>query len=52
VFDAARSRAIGLEKLEVRHVEALAADDIHKEQTVLDEIASGAWHRNHEGAEQ
>ncbi|HEY9498135.1 MAG TPA: hypothetical protein VIQ78_03860 [Terrimesophilobacter sp.] len=52
VFDAARSRAIGLEKLEGRHAEAVAASDIHAEQTVLDEIASGAWHRNHEGTEK
>ncbi|MEO7006695.1 MAG: hypothetical protein ABI275_03080 [Terrimesophilobacter sp.] len=50
VFDAARSRAIGLEKLEGRHSEAVAAEDVHTEQTVLDEIASEAWHRNHEGA--
>lgn len=52
VFDAARSRAIRLEKLEVRHTEAVAADDVHKEQTALDEIASGAWQRHHGGAEE
>jgi flagellar FliJ protein len=52
VFEAARSRAIRLEKLEGRHAEAVVADDIHKEQTALDEIASGAWHRHHEGVEE
>lgn len=49
VFDAARADAIRLEKLEVRHAEALAVEDLHAEQTVLDEIASTRWHRNQDG---
>jgi flagellar protein FliJ len=47
-FDTARARAIGLEKLEGKHGAAQAAEDVHTEQTLLDEIASEAWHRNHE----
>jgi flagellar protein FliJ len=47
-FDTARARAIGLEKLEGKHGTAQAAEDVHTEQTLLDEIASEAWHRNHE----
>jgi flagellar protein FliJ len=51
-FDAARSRAVRLEKLEGRHADAVAADDIHAEQASLDEIASRTWHHRHEGAEE
>jgi flagellar FliJ protein len=47
-FDAARTRVVELEKLEERHAEALAAEDLHVEQTTLDEIASVAWHRDGE----
>lgn len=50
-FDAARKRAAGLEKLEGKHAAALAAEDIHTEQTALDEIASGTWYRTHEEPE-
>ncbi|MFC5930090.1 hypothetical protein D6T64_11055 [Cryobacterium melibiosiphilum] len=49
VFDSARADSIRLEKLEVRHAEALAAEDLHAEQTVLDEIASTRWHRDQGG---
>ena len=45
-FDAARAEAIGLEKLEARHIAAVAAADLHAEQIVLDEIASTRWHRD------
>jgi flagellar protein FliJ len=44
-FDAARTRSIGLEKLEDKHVKNLAAEELHSEQKVLDEIASVTWHR-------
>ncbi|WP_166878193.1 hypothetical protein [Salinibacterium sp. ZJ450] len=44
-FTAARAATVGLEKLEARHALAIAADDLHAEQTVIDEIASGSWHR-------
>lgn len=36
----AKRRAATLEKLENRHNEAVIADDLHKEQVVLDELAS------------
>ena len=45
-FDAARAEAIALEKLEVRHHETVAAEDLRVEQIVLDEIASTRWHQN------
>ena len=48
-FDAATADSIRLEKLELRHDEALAAEDLHSEQTVLDEIASTRWHRDQNG---
>lgn len=36
----AKRLAASLEKLENRHIEAVIADDLHKEQVVLDELAS------------
>jgi flagellar FliJ protein len=44
-FQQARAQAIGLEKLEAQHAVAAAAEELRGEQVVLDEIASGAWHR-------
>jgi flagellar FliJ protein len=49
VFDVARADSVRLEKLEARHAEALVAEDLHAEQTVLDEIASTRWHRGQGG---
>ena len=48
-YDATRAESVSLEKLEGRHGEAVAAEDLHAEQTVLDEIASTSWHRNRNG---
>ena len=45
-FDAARAEALALEKLEVRHHETVAGEDLRAEQIVLDEIASTRWHQN------
>ncbi len=44
-FNAARTRSIGLEKLEVKHIERVLTEDARAEQLVLDEVASTAWHR-------
>jgi flagellar FliJ protein len=44
-FSAARSQSVRLEKLEAKHDERVAAADLRTEQTVLDELAAGAWHR-------
>ena len=49
VFDAARAKSIGLEKLEDKHNAGVIAEDLHAEQTVLNEIASVAWHRERNG---
>ena len=49
VFDAARAKSIGLEKLEDKHTAGVIAEDLHAEQTVLNEIASVAWHRERNG---
>ena len=45
-FEATRADTVRLEKLEGRHGALVAADDLHREQTILDEIASTGWHRN------
>jgi flagellar FliJ protein len=45
-FNAARTRSIGLEKLEVKHTERVLTEDARAEQLVLDEVASTAWHRS------
>jgi flagellar FliJ protein len=47
-FDAARARALSLEKLEGRHDETVAVEEQHDEQLVIDEIASTSWHRDRE----
>lgn len=44
-YNAARARAVALEKLEGRHAEAAAAEELHDEQIALDEIASVAHGR-------
>ncbi|MFZ3453271.1 flagellar export protein FliJ [Arthrobacter sp. 7Tela_A1] len=49
-FHAARARSVGLEKLEDKHAEALAVEDLHAEQTVLDELAGTTWHRRQKEA--
>ncbi|MDJ0325279.1 hypothetical protein QMG61_16050 [Cryobacterium sp. PH31-AA6] len=49
-YDASRAESVSLEKLEGKHGAAVAADDLHAEQTILDEIASTAWHRNRIGS--
>lgn len=43
-FDEARARSLRLEKLARRHIDALAVEDLHAEQIVLDEIAGTARH--------
>lgn len=48
-FTEARARSIGLEKLAGRHHEQLTAEELHAEQTAIDEIASTGWHRNKDG---
>ena len=44
-FTTARSQSVGLEKLQGRYAAAVDAEELHAEQTVLDEIASGSWQR-------
>ena len=44
-FNEARSQSVRLQKLETKHEARVAAEDLHTEQTAIDEIASGAWHR-------
>ncbi|MBG6058432.1 flagellar FliJ protein [Cryobacterium sp. MP_M5] len=48
-YDATRAESVSLEKLEGRHGELVSAEDLHAEQTILDEIASTSWHRNRNG---
>ena len=45
-YNAARAESVALEKLHDRHAAALLAEDLHAEQTVLDEIAGARWHRS------
>jgi flagellar FliJ protein len=49
-YDASRAESVSLEKLEGRHGAVVAAEDLHAEQTILDEVASTAWHRNRNGS--
>lgn len=49
VFDAARATAASLEKLEHRHTDVVAVEELHAEQIRLDEIAGTTWHRNRKG---
>ena len=44
-FIAARTRSVGLEKLQARHDAEVNSADLRAEQSVLDEIASTLWHR-------
>jgi flagellar FliJ protein len=44
-FESRKSAAVSLEKLEGRHGELAAAEELHAEQAIIDEIASTAWHR-------
>ncbi|MBG0740294.1 flagellar export protein FliJ [Paeniglutamicibacter antarcticus] len=46
VFNEARAASVRLEKLAAKHDERMAAELLHAEQTVLDEIAVTSWHRN------
>ncbi|TQL46615.1 flagellar FliJ protein [Homoserinimonas aerilata] len=46
VFGTARRESIGLEKLEKKHAERLAAEDLVAEQNTLDELASTTWFRD------
>ncbi|GAA1357673.1 hypothetical protein GCM10009636_29160 [Arthrobacter koreensis] len=49
-FQAARARSVGLEKLEAKHSDAVAVEDLRTEQNVLDELAGTAWHRRQKEA--
>ena len=44
-FESKKSAAVSLEKLEGRHGDLAAAEALHAEQTIIDEIASTGWHR-------
>ena len=44
-FIAARTRSVGLEKLQARHDAEVNTADLRAEQSALDEIASTVWHR-------
>jgi flagellar protein FliJ len=46
----ARTRVVGLEKLQERHDAAVAAEELATEQAVLDEIGAQSWHRQHTAA--
>jgi flagellar FliJ protein len=50
-FGEAKSRAVGLEKLETRHNAEITAIDLSTEQAAIDEAATGAWVREREGNE-
>lgn len=43
----ARTRVVGLEKLQERHDAAVAAEELASEQAVLDEIGAQSWYRQH-----
>ena len=45
-FIAARTRSVGLEKLQARHHAEVTTADLRAEQAALDEIASTVWHRD------
>ncbi|MET3923418.1 flagellar FliJ family protein [Arthrobacter sp. UYEF20] len=45
-FIAARTRSVGLEKLQARHHAEVTTEDLRAEQSTLDEIASTVWHRD------
>ncbi|MEQ4520866.1 flagellar FliJ family protein [Pseudarthrobacter sp. B907] len=45
-FIAARTRSVGLEKLQDRHHAEVNTAELRAEQSVLDEISSTIWHRD------
>lgn len=45
-FIAARTRSVGLEKLQARHHAELNTAELRAEQSTLDEISSTIWHRD------
>lgn len=47
-YSEARRNTLSLEKLAARHAEVVAADELHAEQIVLDELAGTAWQRREE----
>lgn len=49
-FIAARTRSVGLEKLQARHTAEVNTADLRAEQSTLDEIASTVWHRDEQQA--
>ena len=49
-FQAARARSVGLEKLESKHSDAVAVEDLRTEQSILDELAGTSWHRRQKEA--
>ena len=51
-FIAARTRSVGLEKLQVRHNAEVTTEDLRAEQSALDEIASTVWHRDEQQVKQ
>ncbi|WP_426976120.1 flagellar FliJ family protein [Pseudarthrobacter sp. O4] len=51
-FIAARTRSVGLEKLQARHHAEVTTEDLRAEQSTLDEIASTVWHRDAQQVKQ
>ena len=51
-FIAARTRSVGLEKLQARHHAEVTTEDLRAEQSALDEIASTVWHRDEQQVKQ
>lgn len=51
-FITARTRSVGLEKLQARHHAEVATEDLRAEQSALDEIASTVWHRDEQQVKQ
>ena len=51
-FIAARTRSVGLEKLQARHNAEVTTEDLRAEQSALDEIASAVWHRDEQQVKQ
>ncbi len=49
VFNVARARAVALEKLEAKHLQAVMVEELRDEQNFIDEIASTAWRTDREG---
>lgn len=48
-FAEARARSIGLEKLAGRHQRQRTEEELHAEQSAIDEMASTGWHRKNDG---